>query len=71
MPEISKRQKSRRSKRDELKDEIIADIERRIEEIQSSFAERSRRNNIDNEMIGILRDQIVTINNFCEKKGVG
>ncbi len=66
---ISKRSEQRRSKRDKLKDEVIADIERRIDEIEGRHMERDRLNDMDTRMVLLLRDQIITINKLCEKKG--
>ncbi len=65
---LSERAKSRRSKRDEFKDETVAYIERRIEEIQAMRMERDRLDEMDNSIIIILRDQIRFINKLCKKK---
>ncbi|MEE9303674.1 MAG: hypothetical protein V3U84_07790, partial [Thiotrichaceae bacterium] len=63
--------KDRRSRVEKLRDGIIEDIERRIQEIQVKLEERNVLNELDSQMARVLREQIVTINKLSKKNGKG
>ncbi len=63
--------KDRRSRVDRVRDNLVENIEARIKAIKQEMCNRLELNSMDDHMIKILREQIETIHNLCEKNGKG
>ena len=61
--------KDRRSKKDKLKDKLVGDIQKRIVKMEEEIADRVRLNEMEKLVVVILRDQITTIHELCQKGG--
>ncbi len=61
--------KDRRSKRDKLKDNILADIQERIDNTKADIVERDRLNESDRVLIGVLEDQVKNVGRLCDDEG--
>jgi len=60
--------KDKRSRRDKLKDGIIDNIHKRIEQIEAINKEKQAEIDMDNQMVVILRQQIQDIDAMCAKQ---